>query len=97
MREETGLAPARLYNLSRVETFYQHGLDEVALVPAFAAFVVGAATVTLGPEHEAWEWLSMDEARARVAWPREARALTDIERMLGTGEGGAIDDVLRIC
>ena len=97
MQEETGLAPARLYNLSRVETFYQHGLDEVALVPAFAAFVEGEAAVALSAEHDASAWLSMDAARARVAWPREARALADIERMLGTGEGGAIDDVLRIC
>ena len=39
--EETGLAAERLYNLSRVETFYQHRLDEVALVPVFAAFVAG--------------------------------------------------------
>jgi hypothetical protein len=53
--------------------------------------------VTLSAEHDALAWLSMDAARARVAWPREARALTDIERMLATGEGGAIDDVLRIC
>lgn len=98
MREETGLAPARLYNLSRVETFYQHGLDEVALVPAFAAFVEGEAPVVLSGEHEASEWLSMADARARVAWPRESRALGDIERMLGArGDGGTIDDVLRIC
>ena len=39
LEEETGLALERLYNLSRVETFYQHRLDEVALVPVFAAFV----------------------------------------------------------
>ena len=96
MREETGLAPDRLYNLSRVETFYQHGLDEVALVPAFAAFVEGSAPISLSAEHEASEWLSMADARERVAWPREARALADIERMLGNGDGGAIDDVLRI-
>lgn len=31
--EETGLTPLRLYNLSRVELFYRHRADEVALVP----------------------------------------------------------------
>ena len=36
LEEETGLVPLRLYNLSRVELFYQHRLDEVALVPVFA-------------------------------------------------------------
>ena len=39
LQEETGLVPERLYNLSRVETFYQHRKDEVALVPVFVAFV----------------------------------------------------------
>ncbi|HET7240519.1 MAG TPA: NUDIX domain-containing protein, partial [Gemmatimonadales bacterium] len=39
LREETGLVPLRLYNLSRVELFYQHRQDEVALVPVFVAFV----------------------------------------------------------
>jgi dihydroneopterin triphosphate diphosphatase len=39
LEEETGLTPLRMYNLSRVESFYQHRLDEVALVPVFAAFV----------------------------------------------------------
>ena len=40
--EETGLAPERLYNLSRVETFYRHRVDEVAFIPVFAAFVQDA-------------------------------------------------------
>ena len=31
--------PIRLYNLSRVEAFYQERIDEVALVPVFAAFM----------------------------------------------------------
>ncbi|MGH3370423.1 MAG: NUDIX domain-containing protein, partial [Nocardioidaceae bacterium] len=42
--EETGLTPSRLYNLSRVESFYQHRLDEVALVPVFVAFVPSDAS-----------------------------------------------------
>ena len=48
LEEETGLSPERLYNLSRVETFYQHRLDEVALVPVFVAFVPADAVVRLG-------------------------------------------------
>src|SRR5579862_9241477 len=39
LREETGLVPSRLYNVSRVESFYQHRTDDVALIPVFAAFV----------------------------------------------------------
>src|SRR5438270_13023929 len=43
LREETGLAPARLYNLSRVEAFYRHRTDEIALTPVFARVVDGGA------------------------------------------------------
>lgn len=97
LAEETGLVAERLYNLSRVETFYQHGLDEVALVPVFAAFVGAGAEARLGPEHDRLEWLSPEAARARFAWPRERRALDDILALFGPGDAGPLDDVLRVC
>jgi 8-oxo-dGTP pyrophosphatase MutT (NUDIX family) len=97
LEEETGLTSLRLYNLSRVELFYQHRTDEIALVPVFAAFVASDAGVRLGPEHDAFEWLSPDAAAARFAWPRERRALDDIRTLLGTGSAGTVDDVLRVC
>jgi dATP pyrophosphohydrolase len=97
LQEETGLAAAKLYNLSKVEAFYQHGADAVDLVPVFAAFVDPTGPVTLGGEHVQWEWLAFDAARTRFAWPRERRALEDIEIMLATGDAGAIEDVLRVC
>jgi dATP pyrophosphohydrolase len=97
LAEETGLAPERVYNLSRVETFYQHRLDEVALVPVFAAFVAADGKVRLGVEHDRFEWLPAPEARARFAWPRESRALEDIIALLGTGGAAAVEDVLRVC
>src|SRR3954462_4527083 len=97
LEEETGLVAARLYNLSRVELFYQHRTDEVALVPVFAAFVATDAPVRLGPEHDSFEWLLPSAAGRRFAWPRERRALDDIEILLGQGTAGAVDDVLRVC
>ena len=97
LEEETGLTPVRLYNLSRVELFYQHRTDEVALVPVFAAFVAGDATVRLGVEHDGFEWLSLADARGRFAWPRERRALDDIMTLLASGSAGPVDDVLRVC
>jgi 8-oxo-dGTP pyrophosphatase MutT (NUDIX family) len=95
--EETGLVPARLYNLSRVESFYQHRIDEVALVPVFAAFVTLDAPVRLGSEHDRFEWLTPAAAESRFAWPRERRALEDIVALFRSGHAGAIDDVLRVC
>lgn len=97
MVEETGLTPVRLYNLSRVELFYLHRSDEVALVPVFAAFVAPDADVRLGSEHDGFAWLTPAAARRRFAWPREHRALNDIEILLATGSAGLVEDVLRVC
>jgi dATP pyrophosphohydrolase len=96
LKEETGLTPLRLYNLSRMESFYQHRPDEVALVPVFAAFVDESA-VRLGAEHDRFAWLSAGAAESRFSWPRERRALEDIVALLRSGEAGALDDVLRVC
>ena len=97
LAEETGLTPVRLYNVSRVESFYQHRIDEVALVPVFAAFVQPDAPVRLGSEHDHFEWLSPAAAESRFAWPRERRALEDVLALFRGGHAGAIDDVLRVC
>lgn len=94
--EETGLVPAQLYNLSRVEGFYWHATHEVILIPQFAAFVHADAVVRLSAEHDRAEWLSAAAARARFAWPRERRAVDDILSILASGDGGLLDDVIRI-
>jgi 8-oxo-dGTP pyrophosphatase MutT (NUDIX family) len=97
VKEETGLGPLQLYNLSRVEAFYQHRLDEVALIPVFAAFVDANTAVRLSREHDSYEWLTLEAARQRFAWPRERRAVEDIEMLLAQGHAGPVDDVLRVC
>lgn len=97
LREETGFDPVHLYNVSRVEAFYQHQSDEIALIPVFAAFVSERLPPRLSSEHDQAVWLTPPEAAARFAWPRERRALEDIVALFGTGRGGLLEDVLRIC
>ena len=94
--EETGLVPERWYNLSRVEAFYQHRLDEVAVVPVFAAFIGDTKKESLSAEHDASEWLDCEAAAGRFAWPRERRALEDIRHLLQDGTADRLEDVLRI-
>lgn len=96
LREETGFTPLRLYNLSRVESFYLHKTDTVTLVGMFAAFV-DQSPVQLSEEHTDFIWLSVDEARQKFSWPREVRCLDDAMRLIGSGDAGALEDVLRIC
>jgi 8-oxo-dGTP pyrophosphatase MutT (NUDIX family) len=95
LKEETGLAAERLYNLSRVETFYRHRVDEVAFIPVFAAFVRDAP-VRLSEEHDAFEWLPLAAAGQRLAWPRERRALEHIALLLAEGNAGVLEDVLAV-
>jgi dihydroneopterin triphosphate diphosphatase len=97
LAEETGLKPTRLYNASRVEAFYRHDADEVALIPAFVAVVDASAAAARGSvEHDRVEWLGPAEAAQRLAWPRERRALEDVLSILRSGDAGLLEDVLRI-
>jgi dATP pyrophosphohydrolase len=96
LREETGLVPEGFYNLSRVESFYQHRTDEVALIPAFAAVVPATARPTLSEEHDRLEWLGLDAAVGRLAWPRERRAIADAGALLRDGDAGPLEAVLRV-
>ena len=62
LAEETGFAADRLYNLSRVESFYSHTHDEIALIPVFVAFVPDGA-VRLSEEHDRFAWATLEQAR----------------------------------
>jgi 8-oxo-dGTP pyrophosphatase MutT (NUDIX family) len=96
LREETGLVPEKFYNMSRAEAFYQHRSDELVLIPVFAAFVAPSATVTISAEHDRAEWLPAHAAAQRFAWPRERRAIEDILSIVGGGNAGLLEDVLRV-
>mgnify|MGYP003577960852 FL=1 len=96
LKEETGLVPEKFYNLSRTEAFYQHRTNEMVLIPVFAAFVPLTATVRLSEEHDRSEWLSAADALKRFAWPRERRAVDDILSIVGAGDAGLLEDVLRV-
>ena len=94
VREETGLAIERLYNLT-CQPFYLHRLSTVQMAVVFVAFV-GDGEVTLGPEHDQSEWLAPDEAMAVLSWPRSISALRDAVQVFHTGNAGAVEDVLHV-
>ena len=93
--EETGLRVARLYNIT-VQPFYLHTLGIVNVAVVFAAFVDEPAEVRLAEEHDAFEWLSPDDAAARFVWPRSRSIIRDVVALLGGGDGGTVEDVLRV-
>jgi 8-oxo-dGTP pyrophosphatase MutT (NUDIX family) len=95
IREEAGLEVDRLYNVT-CQAFYLHTLGVVQMAVVFAAFVTEEADVRLGEEHQRSEWLSMPDAAARFTWPREREALQHIALLLGGGNAGPVEDVLRV-
>ena len=93
--EETGLTIRRLYNIT-VHSFYLHQTARVEVAIVFCAFVDSGAIVTLGQEHVEYTWLSMEDAAARFLWPRATQALGEIRQLLGSGDAGPAEDVLRV-
>jgi general secretion pathway protein E len=95
LHEETGLEPKALYNLT-VNSFFLHHSQTVQMSIAFVAFVEEDAPVTLGEEHQKFEWLSLDDACERFTWPRNVQNLRDARRLLASGSSGSVEDVLRV-
>jgi 8-oxo-dGTP pyrophosphatase MutT (NUDIX family) len=95
VREETGLGIDRLYSIT-CQPFYLHALSVVQMAVVFAAFVREDSDVRLGDEHVRHEWLTLPDAASRFTWPREREALSHISILLGTGDAGPAEDVLRV-
>jgi mutator protein MutT len=95
VREETGLAVDRLYNLA-CQPFYLHRMEAVQLAVIFVAFVADGSQPSLGPEHDRAEWMTVESAAGRLAWPRSVAALRDAARVLHDGHAGPVEDVLRV-
>ena len=93
--EETGLTASRLYNVT-VQAFYLHGPGVVEVAVVFCAFVDEPLPPVLDAEHDTVAWLSPADARAHFSWPREREALDHIRQLLGTGDAGPLEDVLRV-
>ena len=93
--EETGLPIERLYSIT-VHSFYLHATGRIEMAVVFCAFVDSGSVVRLGPEHAEYAWLPPDAATTRFTWPRATQAITEIQKLLGGGDAGPAEDVLRV-
>ena len=80
LREETGFAAETLYSIA-VNPFYLLKADTVQTAIVFAAEVRGSR-VTLGDEHDAAKWVSVEAAAKALTWPRDVEAVRTAVRLL---------------
>ncbi len=84
--EETGQASVAFWALPSCNVFYEWTHDRVNVAPAFAAEL--AAEPVLDAEHDAFAWVPLAEAVARLAWPEQRRLLALAAETLAQGIPG---------
>jgi len=78
IKEETGLIPISLYSADIVETFYMKSCDKITFVPVFIGFVDKMEVSFSSQEHDAYEWLSFEEAKQRLVWSEQKRVIQHV-------------------
>jgi dATP pyrophosphohydrolase len=80
IKEETGLNPERIWVVPNVNTFYSHELNEISLLPVFAAKVEGMKEIKICDEHTESCWYKPEEARRLLAWEGQRHSVDLIQR-----------------
>jgi dihydroneopterin triphosphate diphosphatase len=80
IEEEIGLVPDRFYSADILEQFYRPDIDCVVLVPVFVGFLEADRAVQLSWEHDAFEWIGVEEADRYLLFENQRSAIRDIER-----------------
>jgi 8-oxo-dGTP pyrophosphatase MutT (NUDIX family) len=93
LREESGFTTDKLYTITS-NAFYLLKNDTVMVSLVFAA-IVDSDRVTLGPEHDRYEWLSVAAAQKKLTWPRDGQSVLHAWKLLKSGDAGVVEDVLR--
>ena len=86
LQEETGLGPRSFWSADSYEQFYEPGPDRMTVDPCFVAMVATDAQPRLNAEHDAFDWLTLDAAIAKVSFPGQRRVLREIAETFGPGE-----------
>ena len=76
--EETGLGPAdfeAFMETDLVNWFHADDLDTLLSEVVFAARIRSGAEVTISDEHDAYRWVTPDQARELVTWPAYREAI----------------------
>jgi dATP pyrophosphohydrolase len=94
LREETGLAPIRMWQVEYLESFYFMPHDYVLVMPVFAVEVGVEAAIALNAEHDAHRWVLESQIDAAFMWRTQREALRYLlEALHNPSEAGPFLDV----
>lgn len=79
VKEETGILLTDLWSADICEQFYEAHNERIMMLPVFVSFVDPGVKVKLNQEHDAYEWLGFDAARARASFPGHRNTLRHIK------------------
>ncbi len=81
VRQQTGLMANELYSADFIEFFYDSTQDVIKHVPVFVAVVDAKKTVRVSPKkHDAFEWLTYADARSRLAFECQKKAIDHVQK-----------------
>lgn len=85
LEEETGLHPAGIYSIPRINTFYLAIADKICMSPVFLC-IVDNDMVRISGEHSEYTWASFEEASKLIHWPNQVESMEIINRYLDNDE-----------
>jgi dihydroneopterin triphosphate diphosphatase len=89
LKEETGLKLKRFWTVPFLDSYFDIKKDAVQMVPIFAAEIDMMLSVHLSHEHQRFEWLAYEEARERIAWPGQRKAIKIVHDYIANGKEAA--------
>jgi len=93
LEEETSFTPRQFYALDHVSTYYLHRTDEIIHVPAFLA-EVELKDPELSHEHDAFQWLVLEEALKTASWTPYRKAIESIPKLMTSSPALALAKIL---
>jgi dATP pyrophosphohydrolase len=79
VKEETGISRTDLWSADICEQFYGSHNERIMMLPVFVSYVNSSVKVQLNREHDAYEWLGFNAARARASFPGQRKILRHIK------------------
>lgn len=79
VREETGITLSEIWSADVLEQFYEPERECINVLPVFVSKVPEGTEVELNHEHDAFEWVSFDEARDMLGFSAQRKVLAAVK------------------